>query len=260
MTRARQIVAVGLLVSILLVALANAEVVQNSGVRLTLNGQLEPHRLPRSDKVPVAVSIRSHIATTDQGVPPPQLRSIQIELNRHGRIDHTGLPVCPYDRLEPASTARALAACRASLVGRGNFWANVALSGQEPYPSRGKLLLFNGRRHNHPVLLGHIYSARPFATSFVIVFSVRRNQHGPFGTVLEADLSPSLRNWGYVTGIELTLQRRYSLGGEQHSFISASCPAPAGFPGATYPLARVGFKFSEKLIIKTSLTRNCRTR
>jgi len=79
------------------------------------------------------------------------------------------------------------------------------LSGQAPYPTTGKLLLFNGRSAGKPVLFGHIYASKPFATSFVITFKIAERGHGTLGTVLSASLPEALGNWGYVTGIEMKL-------------------------------------------------------
>jgi hypothetical protein len=70
------------------------------------------------------------------------------------------------------------------------------LVGQEPYPTEGELLVFNGRKAGKPVLYGHIYAQRPFATSFVIVFGVRRLGKGTYGTALDAPLPKAMEAWG----------------------------------------------------------------
>jgi hypothetical protein len=35
----------------------------------------------------------------------------------------------------------------------------------------------------------------------------------------------------------MRLDRRFRSGGRTHSYLAADCPAPAGFPGAVFPLA-----------------------
>lgn len=238
------------------VGLSQAEVAQKGKLRVSLTGKLSPRALPRTGAASISVFLAGRISTTD-GSDPPQLQQLRIELNRHGQLDFRGLPVCPVSRIQPASTARALAACRPSLVGRGRFQANIVLSGQAPYPARGRLLVFNGRSHGHPALLGQIYSGRPFATSFVIPFAVRRIARGTYGTALTASLPRTLGGWGYVTAIEMTLSRRYAYAGRRHSFISAGCPAPKGFPGAIFPLARTSFDFAGGHTLTSTLTRSC---
>lgn len=240
-------------------ALAGAEVTQKRGLRVTVTGKLFPHALPRTGAVPVAVSVAGRVSTVDKS-PPPQLKTLRIEINRHGRLDAAGLPACSTADIQTASSSRALAACRTSLVGQGGFSANIVLAGQEPYPTRGRLLVFNGTRHGHPVLLGQIYAPRPFATSFVIPFTVRRIAHGTYGTVLSASLPKALGSWGYLTAINLTLSRRYTYLGHAHSFLGATCPAPSGFRGASFPLIRTRFSFAGGSRITSTLARSCKVR
>jgi hypothetical protein len=236
-----------------------SEVTQKGVVRLGVSGKLSPHRLPRSGAAPIAVSVNWKIATTD-GSAVPQLKKLGIEINRNGRLDFTGLPICPYERIQTASSARALAACRSALVGDGSFSADIALKGQEPYSTRGRLLVFNGESHGRSVLLGQLYSPHPFATSFVITFAVDKLGHGPYGTALTATLPKALASWGNLTAIDMKLSRRYTYRGERHSFISGSCPAPTGFSGAVFPLSRTSFDFAGGTTLSSTLTDTCKVR
>jgi hypothetical protein len=228
-------------------------------LRVSVSGELSPHRLPRHGAASIAVSVGGKFTTTDQSL-APQLRTLRIELNRNGRLDTRGLPVCRTDQIVPASTARALKACRSALVGRGSFSVDVVLGGQEPYPTRGRLLVFNSTYKRRPALLGQIYSPHPFATSFVIPFVIHEQEHGRYGIALTASLPAALGNWGHVTGIQMRLSRRYLYRGRRHSFISAGCPAPKGFPGALFSLARTTFGFADGRKVSSSLTRSCMAR
>lgn len=232
-------------------------IAQKGALRVKVTGKLSPKRLPRRGAAPIAVSVGGRVTTTDASH-PPRLRALRIELNRHGRLDATGLPTCPYERIQPASTSRALAACRAALVGKGTFTADISLAGQEPYPSKGKLLAFNGMQGGRPVIFAQIYSPHPFATSFVIVFEIRRLGRGEFGTALDAELPEALGSWGNLTGLQMTLSRRYTHRGERRSYLSAGCPAPQGFPGANFPLARASFGFEGGTELASTLTSTCK--
>jgi DNA-binding beta-propeller fold protein YncE len=234
-------------------------IAQKGNLRVTVNGKLSPKRLPRSTVAPIAVSVGGRIATTDASL-PPQLKTLRIELNRHGRIDTAGLPTCQYSAIQPGSSSRALAGCRPALVGKGSFTANITLAGQEPYPTKGRLLVFNSLRGGKPILFGHIYSAKPFATSFVIVFKIQRLGRGTFGTALNAPLPKAMDAWGRLTGLQMTLSRRYSHRGARHSFISSGCPAPKGFPGAVFPLARTSFAFAGGKKLTSVFTDTCKVR
>ncbi len=232
---------------------------QKGNLRLTVNGKLSPHRLPRSGVAPIAVSVAGEITTTDESL-PPQLKSLRIEINRHGRLDYEGLPTCNYERIQPGSSSRALSACRSALVGKGSFSADITLAGQAPYPTKGKLLLFNSTRHGKPVLYGHIYSPRPFATSFVIVFAVQKLRGGTYGTALDAPLPKAMDAWGRLTGLQMTLQRSYHYRGARHSYISSGCPAPEGFGLVSFPLARAAFTFAGRSALSSVVVDRCRVR
>lgn len=256
-SRAAVAIAVAGLLSV--VGLAQAEVVQKGNVRVKVIGGFAPQKLPRSKPAPISVEVGGTISTTD-GSPPPQLERLRIEINRQGRIDGRGLPVCPVDAIHPASTSRALAACRSSLVGRGSFAADVTLSSQDPYRTEGQLLVFNGRRGGRAVLLGQIYAERPFANSFVITFEQRRISRGAYGTELVALLPRALGNWGNLTELTMNLSRRYTYRGRQRSYVSAGCPAPKGFAAAVFPLVRTTFSFAGGSAMDSVLLRNCKVR
>lgn len=251
--------ALTLAVVLLAAALASAEVSQKGNVRLSVSGSISPQKLPREKAAPISVAVGWSIATTD-GAAPPKLKTLRIEINRAGRFDLKGLPTCPFSKIQPATTSRALANCRSSLVGRGSFEALISLAGQESYETKGQMLVFNSLQGKKPVLYGQIYSARPFANSFVIPFKLKEIGKGRYGTSLTATLPASLRSWGSLTKIEMKLQRSFGYQGKSHSFISAACPAPKGFGRVSFPLARTSFDFLGGASQSLTLTRSCKAR
>jgi DNA-binding beta-propeller fold protein YncE len=230
-------------------------VVQRRGVRVSFDGKLTPHALPRHGMGPVGIVVDAKIAATGGG-DPPQLRRISIAINRNGQFSPQGLPVCRLDQIQPSTTEGALAACGSSLVGEGQFSANVKLPQQSPFPSAGKVLAFNGRINGKPAILAHIYGTQPAPTSTVLPFLLR-NGHGTYGTTLEASLPQATGSWGYVTGLRMNLRRRFTYRGKSHSYLSAGCPAPAGFRVAEFPLARTSFAFAGSLTLVSVLNQTC---
>ncbi|HEX5592945.1 MAG TPA: hypothetical protein VFX35_06325 [Solirubrobacterales bacterium] len=248
---------VAILVIILAVAgTATAEVVQVGNLRITVLGQVLPYKLPRSKPAPIAVFISGHVDTVD-GAVPPQLQKMVIRVNRHGLLRSRGLPPCTLEQLQPGSSDRALANCRDALVGSGRFWASVVFPDQRPYPTRGRLLVFNGSQGGGAVLFAHIYTTEPFNTSFVVTFGVRKIRQGPFGTELVASFPKALGEWGFVNRIKLTLRRNYIDHGQQRGFFNAGCPAPAGTSVASYQLARTSFFFSQQKPITVGVVKSC---
>jgi hypothetical protein len=229
--------------------LAHAEVAQRDGVRVSVSGKMTPVQLPRGSRAPVSVFVAGHIIPTRPGV-LPKLEEIQIAINRHGRLDTGGIPVCRLGRIDPSTTAEALAACGTSLVGRGRFSANLKIPEQSPFPSRGKVLAFNGKLRGKPALFAHIYGTEPVPTSYVLPFSIEQ-AGGTYASTFVASLPAVTGEWGYVTGIALDFDRR---------FVSASCPAPSGFSGAVFPLMRTSFEFEGGPRITSTLNRRCEAR
>lgn len=232
-----------------------SNVVQHGKVRVAVDADISPRALPRQGTAPIHFSLDARISSTDGSV-PPQLRTISVEINRNGHLDPTGLPICSIADIQPATTEGALAACRDSLVGEGSFAAKVLIASQAPFPSSGKILAFNGRWHGRPAILAHIYGTVPVPTSYTLPFVIGRSPRGDWGATLSASLPGFTSQWGYVTGIALYLGRVTG----SLSYLTASCPAPPGFPGASFPLARASFSFAGSKPVSQTLTRTCKAR
>jgi hypothetical protein len=239
------------------VAAASAAVVQQDGIRITVLSQIQPFKLPRVGTAPIAVFIAGHIATPS-GAVPPQLQRMSIKVNRHGVLQSRGLPTCTFAELQPGSTERAFAKCADALVGSGRFWATIVLPDQRPYPTRGRLLVFNGKRNGRPVLFAHIYTKSPFNTSFVITFGIKSIAKGTYGTELNASLPEALGTWGFVDRIKLTLSRTYTVGERRRSYFNAGCPAPSGTETTSFPLAQASFEFSGGREVTLGVSKSCR--
>jgi DNA-binding beta-propeller fold protein YncE len=237
---------------------SNSEIVRRGGVQVSFDGKLSPHALPRHGMAPVKIAVDAEIAAADTTT-APKLSKIAIAINRNGRFTTQGLPVCRVDEIQPSTTANALAACRGSLVGEGHFSANVKLPQQSPFPSAGKILAFNGRLHGKAAILAHIYGTQPAPTSTVLPFLIRGSR-GTYGTILEAALPRATGDWGYVTGLKMTLRRHFNYLGKGRSYLSAGCPAPAGFSSAAFPLARTSFVFAGGPTLVSVLNRSCKAK
>jgi len=240
----------------LLASHAAAEIKEEHGVRVSVDGKLLPKKLPRHGTAPVSVSVSGHIGF-ERSSAPPQLETLTIAINRHGHLFSRGLPHCRMGRINPSTTQEALAACRSALVGEGHFSADVRLPEQSPFPSEGKVLAFNGKLDGRPAILAHIYGTEPVPTSYVLPFFIKGSS-GTFGTVLETSLPSVTGEWGYVTGISMTLDRSFSYRGRRRSFLSAGCPAPAGFDIASFPLIRTSFGFEGGVNVTSTVNRVCR--
>ena len=258
MSRVRVVVLSCVLALLAAAVAADAETVRRGTLQVAFEGDLSPKALPREGTAAIAVSVGGHISTTNGGT-PPQLRRITIDINRNGHLDRRGLPVCRLDQIQPSTNQGALAACRRSLVGEGNFSAEVKLPQQAPFPSDGKVLAFNGTEQGRPVIFAHVYGTEPVPTSYTLTMEIKPTP-GTFGTRLTISLPEVTSDVGFVTGIDMTLKRNFTYRGERHSYLSAGCPAPKGFPGAVFPLARISFAFAGRAPVGTTLSRDCKAR
>ena len=205
------------------------------------------------------LDVKGAIGTTD-GTHPPAVRRIEIAINRHGRLSTEGLPTCSGPLLQSTSTETALKRCRPALVGRGRFGANVDFFSPEPVLATGGMLAFYGKSNGSKALLLHLYTTTPVRTTFVLPLTISNRGGELFGTILTAKIPTLAGGLGSVTQIDLKIGRNYTYRGQRRSFISASCPAPEGFSGAPFSLARGSFYFADGKKIETTLSRACRVR
>lgn len=240
-------------------AMAHGEAYCRSNLCVFFDGRLQPHDLPRERLAPVRVSFDGSIGTVD-GSRPPQLREITVAMNRAGKISSKGLPTCAAATLQQTSSEAALGLCRSALVGHGTFGVKVDFPNAPLIPANGKVLVFNTRIGGKPGMLLHLYGSNPVRAAFVLPFKIERRSRGEFGTVLSAKIPTLASDLGYVTEIKLTIGRKYRYAHKARSFLSASCAAPAGFPGALYQLAKTTFAFSDGTSLTSHLTRDCTVR
>ncbi len=249
MDRAKALAVGAVALTALFASLAQGEVTQGGGVRVKVEGSLSPKKLPRKGSQPVSVSVAGEISPLSQGS-LPQLKAMKIAINSVGTLDFKGIPHCRINHINPSTNSEALQACGASLIGEGNFRANVLLPEQSPFPSEGRLLAFNGTIGRRPAIFAHIYGTKPLPTSYVFAFRMKKAK-GTYGTLLEASFPRATGEWGYITGISLKLNKR---------LVRAGCPAPKGFAKVAFPLARTSFEFDGGLNLDATLTRSCQAK
>lgn len=237
---------------------AKGELSQKGNLRISFQGGFTPKSLPRERPAPVTVSVQGSIGTTD-GARPPVLRELEIELNRNGRVSTKGLPTCTMPMLQSTTDDAALGRCQPALVGHGSFAAALETVGKLA-PAHGTILAFNGLFQGSPALLLHFYTGVPAQVTLVLPLVLSHQAGGRFGTTLTTRVPVLAGGLGSITKISLKISRQYRFEGRSRSFISASCAAPAGFPGAIFTFARGNFHFADGRTITTVLTRDCKVR
>ncbi len=254
--RARRSLIPAIVIALCLAIPAQAEISQQGSLITTFESDLMPKKLPRRTPAPVAVRVAGDFKTAE-GAQLPQLRTISVAINRAGLLYDKGLPTCRLATIEPATEEAAQRLCGQAIVGSGHVTVGVHLENQAVFEVEAKLLAFNGpREHGHKLILAQVYAKAP-PGAFVLSFRLKRGP-GLFGTVMSTQLPPSARGWAYLSHFDMTLDRRYRYRGKARSYVSAACSAPAGFPGAVFPLAKAKYGFANGQTLKTTVVRSCR--
>jgi hypothetical protein len=242
--------------AVIIATVAHAELTERGDLFVRFQGGINPTALPRTQLAPITVSVAGTVKTLS-GERPPALRKIRIELNRSGRLEARGLPICRYGELVAVGPRRALEVCGDTLVGEGDYAGKSAFPEQATFPSQGHILAFNGVYRGHEVILAHVYGTDPVPISRIIVFYIHRTG-GTYGTVITGALPDAVNHYGYVQGLTLRLHRTYTYRGQRHSYLSASCAAPSGFTAAAFPFARASMTFADGRTLSSTLTRSCK--
>lgn len=246
------------LIVVALAASASGEIAQVGNLQVAFNGGISPRKLPRTEVVPVTVQTDGKVKTTDRST-PPKLERIVLAINANGKIQTKGLPTCSLAKLESVTSATAKKTCGEAQIGHGNVTSRVSLPGQGAFASNGDLLAFNGKVHGKPAILAQVASGAPLPLTYVIVFEVKKTS-GTFGTELIGTLPQIASEYGYISAFDLSLGRTYTYKGQKLSYASASCPAPKGFPGATFPFAKAAYEFAGGIKVGSTLVRECKVR
>lgn len=235
---------------------ARAELNRKGDLIVSFQGEIAPSELPRTKPVPVSVRVAGNVKTSN-GLRLPQLRRIAVAINRSGQLFDKGLPVCKVARIQPATEAVARKRCADSIVGSGHVTLVVRLPSQPDHISRNSMLAFNGPREGgKKLILAQVYSKNP-PGAIILTFTVKRGA-GVYGNVIETTLPEYAENWAYLTQFDMTLGRTYTYRGQKRSYVSASCAAPAGFPGALFPFAKASYEFATGEVVTTKIMRHCK--
>lgn len=238
---------------VLLVPGAAAETIQRDGARVGIEAQLRPKALPREGERPVRLQLGLKVGAAP-GAELPRLRAIELRLSSSVLLRPAAFPRCRINQIQPSTSALALAICGDALVGEGRFAAEILLPEQAPFPSRGRVLAFNGSYRGKPAILAHVYGTSPAPNAYTLPFLI-----GSEGgrTVLRANLPKATVERGFVRQLQMKIGASGRSGGKPTGYVSARCPATRGAGSALYPLARASLEFAGSAAMRGKLLRGC---
>jgi hypothetical protein len=230
--------------------MAQADYVQQGKLLVYFDAGIKPKTLPREELRPVKVGFIGSFENLD-GSDVPALKTMTLQLAKGGVVQSAGLDRCTKRRLIQRTSASALSACRAALVGQGFVTTAVRFPDGRRLRSKADLLLFNAGNQ----ILMHIYTTKPLEGTFVIPLHIQKRRSG---TLLSARFPRLAAGYGYLTGFRMTLSRTYSHRGERRSYLQAACTAPKGLNRVAFELAKVQFGFAGGIKVENSSLNVCR--
>lgn len=242
-------------------ALALGAQVGSEGQIASFEAKLSPGALPRDRLAPVKIRVEGEFMATPENR-LAQLRSLEIAVNRHGKLNTNGLPGCQMRELIATTSKTALATCRSALLGKGIITSTIAFPEQKRVHFRAPILAFNGHwKNGRGRVYLHVHGVITGPFTIVIPIDVRR-RGGTFGTVFHADMPGIAKRWAYLTKFRFVIGRRFwdADEGRKESIVVASCPAPRGLNGALFPFARATYRFTTTKTLRTTLVGGCRVR
>jgi hypothetical protein len=184
---------------------------------------LLPRALPKQGGAPVTLSSVTRIGTRD-GSPPPILKSLLFNFDKHGTIDTRGVPVCTMAKLAETTPAEARKRCAGALVGKGVGKADVTLPGKATVEVSSPLSFFNAPPvGGRPSLIAHAYETIPAPKTLLVPMVVERIKNGRYGYRVQIELPEIAGGFGAPTLAQASIGRTFKHGRKSSGYINAFC-------------------------------------
>ncbi len=208
---------------LLLTGAAEARMIRVGDIVLTAEGGFSPTRLPKYENAPISLHGGGKVSTVS-GAYPPVLEDINIEFDRHGAVDTTGLPVCTQAKLDSTTVVGGRNICPGAIVGKGHGHAIVVFPENGPINVNSPITLFNGpKKHGDPTVLAHAYTTYPAPTTFVVPIVIETIHKGVYGYRTQARIPPIAAGAGIPISGQLTIDKQWTYQGKRHTFLAARC-------------------------------------
>jgi hypothetical protein len=145
-------------------------------------------------------------------------------IDRNGRVDTRGLPVCTLAKLEGTTPTEARKRCAGALVGKGKGRALVTMPGRAPFVITSPLSLFNGPPSGGlPTLIAHAYETVPVPKTLLVPIEIERVATGRYGFRVDVQMPEVASGFGAPILAEATIGAVRKRSGRKVGYISAHC-------------------------------------
>jgi hypothetical protein len=208
---------------------ASAVTVLAGNLLIEINGSTSPRVLPKNELAPIGFHGSASISTRD-GRHIPAALGTQLLVDKHIKLDTTGLPTCTLAKLRATSPAQAMKNCGDALLGKGTSTAQVQFPEQAPFEAKGPLLAFNGPATSgsgyggggYNEQLYYVYADVPVPTALIAVGKVSKAT-GQYGYEISISIPKIAGGAGSFNSAEFTINRKWTYKGRKHSFLNAEC-------------------------------------
>jgi hypothetical protein len=208
---------------------ASAVTVLAGNLMIKIEGSTSPRVLPKNELVPIGFHGSATVSTQD-GSHIPAAQGTQLLVDKHIKLDTTGLPTCTLAKLEATAPAQAMKNCGDALLGKGTSTAQVQFPEQAPFEAKGPLLAFNGPPSGgggyggggYNEQLYYVYADVPVPTALIAVGKVSKAS-GPYGYKISISIPRIAGGAGSFHSAEFSIDRKWMYKGKEHSFLNAEC-------------------------------------
>lgn len=216
---------VALALGIAAIASAAGTTTRAGNLILRFGANVAPKKLPRHRYAPIALHIHGKIRTSDH-THPSAFRETTVDIDRNGRVNTRGVPVCRGNQLEARDTKAAKRVCRSAIVGHGSAHVEIAFAEQKPIKVASPLLIFNGgTRHGKTTMYIHSFITVPVPAAIVTTITIKRIHKGRFGYRTVARVPVIAGGSGSALDFSFTIAKKFfRFKGHRHSYLEARCP------------------------------------
>jgi hypothetical protein len=190
---------------------------------LDAQGGFTPNALPRDHDAPIVTHGGGKLSTLS-GEIPPVLDTFDLEFDKHGHVDTTGLSHCTKAKLVATTVKVARRACGESIVGKGFGSAIIALPEQKPLKVGSPITLFNGpKKGGNDTIIAHAHLDYPGPTTFIVPIVIEKIHKGVFGYRVKVRIQKIAGGYGHPIEGSAKVGRKWTFKGREHSYINARC-------------------------------------
>lgn len=208
------------------VSIANAAstTIRAGNLVLRVGGNVLPQKLPARRMAPIALRAFGNIRTVD-GTHPSAFREAVVDIDRNGRINTRGVPVCRGGQLQARNTRAARRVCRRAIVGFGSANVQISFPEQRPIPVSSPLTIFNGpTRGRKTTMYIHSFITVPVPAAIVTTLTITKISKGRFGYRVVAKVPVIAGGSGSALTFNFTIRRQFfRFRGRPHPYLSARC-------------------------------------